>query len=271
MIHIGILDDNKTHLQIAELALNGSDNNWVETVRVSTFIDANELLKSLTSTDYDCLIIDRQIPGFDDDYVLKWIRANVKLNIPVIVMTANKSFLGGAEFLGIGADDYIIKPANPTELLLRVKRLIFNYRALNDYSVAPRLETANADQLIEELSSKYGVILDDTRSTVIHASQLIHLTELEYRLAKLFFTSIGKALSKEDIFRNIWPKGTPFNQRLLSTHVCRIRNKIELSPENNWVLRVVYGFGYRLDYLRNIEFAMNKGDVYPDEFEYECV
>lgn len=248
MIHIGILDDNKTHLQITELALIGSSENWDESVKVSVFTDGQQMIESLKSTRYDCLVIDRHIPGMDDEYILKWSRVNISKHLPIIVLTSNRNFTGAAHFLGLGADDYIIKPVNPAELLLRVKRVIAHNRKSEESKVSQKLNGTVKNEVDDELFKKYGVILDNATLTVNHSSQLIHLTDLEFRLAKLFFANIGETLAKEDVFRAIWPKGSKYDQRLLSTHICRIRNKIDLSPSNKWVLRVVYGFGYRLDY-----------------------
>lgn len=249
MINIGLLDDDKTHLQMLELALMGSESNWSESVKISSFMDGASLVESLKCTDYDCLVLDRHVIDVGAESIIKSLRRVGSQYIPIMVVTSNKSFQGAAQLLEIGADDYMQKPFNPAELLLRVKRIIDVSRLLAQTSSKDLQKSSNLQVLSEaDISSRYGIQFDPMSMTVNHAYQLIKLTDLEYRLAKLFFSNVGIALSKEDIFKAIWPKGLAFDKRLLSTHIFRIREKVDLCPSNNWVLRVIYGFGYRLDH-----------------------
>lgn len=85
--------------------------------------------------------------------------------------------------------------------------------------------------------------------TVDHCEQLVRLTDREYQLAKFFFNNVGLNLSRKVILDTIWFQDSPESNRSLTTHIHNLRIKLDLTIENGWVLRPVYGFGYRLDRL----------------------
>ncbi|TDR31437.1 response regulator transcription factor [Hydromonas duriensis] len=252
MIRIAVLDDNVTHLQMIELALVGDPDNWDEPVELLTFDSGLALLNSLKTEDFDCVILDRNVPDMSGDVVLQWIRQYRDVHIPVVMVTSNKAGSDVVELLNAGADEYVTKPFYPAELLVRVKRLIENSRAKNE---APSKNEALVAALEEtpQKTEVFGVIFDDFSLTINHASQLIKLTELEYNLAKLFFNNVGVNLSREFILQRVWMRDNKDAGRSLTTHIHRIRDKLELTAENGWALRPVYGYGYRLDYFKKDE------------------
>lgn len=251
MVRIAILDDNITHLQMAELALTGEPDNWDEPIEVFTFTSGLNLLNRLKTDVFDCVVLDRNVPDMAGDVVLQWLRQYRGTATPVVMLTSKKDSQELVELLKAGADEYLTKPFYPAELLLRVQRLIkknrkvFEDSAEVDSAAAIFLPKTNKRQIYEI----NGVVFDDFNLTVDHAEQLVKLTELEYNLAKLFFSNVGVNLSREFILQKIWHRDKETTHSL-TTHVHRIRDKLELTAENGWTLRPVYGYGYRLDYFR---------------------
>lgn len=248
MIRIAILDDNSTHSQMAEQALIGSSDNWSEPVEVLSFETGASLLECIKSESFDCIILDRVVPDMSGDVILQWIRQYRKQHVPVIMLTSRKSGQELVDSLNAGADEYMTKPFYAEELLVRVKRLIERSR-----SMPQQAAMGNATPVPErgQVYNLHGAVFDDFNLTVDHSSQLIKLTEREYNLAKLLFENVGINLSRELILQRIWNKDTKEAGRSLTTHIHLIRDKLELTVDNGWALRPVYGFGYRLDAFNN--------------------
>lgn len=251
MIRIAVLDDDSTHLQMVELALIGESDNWDEPVELLKFDSGIELLNSLKAERFDCVILDRHVPDMSGDVLLQWLRQYRDVNIPVIMLTGKKSGQELVNLLNAGADEYITKPFYPAELLVRVKRLIERTRSKIEESQRKEVaQTTLLDVPKKQRFEVYGVKFDDFNLTVDHVSQLIKLTELEYNLAKLFFLNVGVNLSRDFILQKVWHRDKEAG-RSLTTHIHRIRDKLELTAENGWALRPVYGYGYRLDYFKD--------------------
>ncbi len=248
MIRIAVLDDNNTHSQMVEQALIGGPHNWDEPIEVLSFESGVELLERIKTENFDCIILDRVVPDMSGDVILQWVRQYRKQYIPVIMLTSRKSGQELVELLNAGADEYMVKPFYPDELLVRVKRLIDRSK-MAPQNTSPQDQAAQAKR--GQVYTLHGALFDDFNLTVDHASQLIKLTEREYNLAKLLFENVGVNLSREFILQRIWNKDTKEAGRSLTTHIHLIRDKLELTVDNGWALRPVYGFGYRLDSFNN--------------------
>ena len=137
---IAILEDDKTQLQMVEQALLGGDNDWGEPVDCRTFTSGLALLQSLKSEVYDCLILDRRVPDMSGDVILQWVRQyGEKKNASYTTVIMLTSLRGEDEMLGglaSGADDYIVKPFRPRELVARVKRLLDAKKITTDLAKA---------------------------------------------------------------------------------------------------------------------------------------
>ena len=243
MIRIAVLDDNNTHSQVVEQALIGGSHNWDEPIEVLSFESGVALLERIKTESFDCIILDRVVPDMSGDVILQWVRQYRKQYIPVIMLTSRKSGEELVESLNAGADEYMTKPFYPDELLVRVKRLIDRAKVTPQQSL--QVSAAQAER--GQVYVLHGAVFDDFNLTVDHARQLIKLTEREYNLAKLLFENVGINLSRELILQRIWNKDTKEAGRSLTTHIHLIRDKLELTVDNGWALRPVYGFGYRLD------------------------
>ena len=252
---IAVLDDEKTQLQLIEQALiGGGDEVWGEPMECHLFDRGLDLLEVLKKDSFDCVLLDRQLPDMSGDVVLQWLRQYAEKYTPVIMLTA------------LRADDCVVKPYRPKELVARVQRLVNRQRmmqfrepiastqspptlvglgSLSDLSAGHQL-CDSLDELPAQVEIS-GYRFERFALRVTFDNQVVQLTQREFDLALLFFSNIGVLLSRDEIFKAVWKRSDVSNSRALDTHLHRVRSKLALSPERGFVLRPVYGFGYRFD------------------------
>jgi DNA-binding response OmpR family regulator len=265
---IAVLDDEKTQLQLIEQALiGGGDEVWGEPTTCHVFDSGVALLETLKKESFDCVLLDRQLPDMSGDVILQWLRQYGVGYTPVIMLTSLRDEEEVVNSLAAGADDYVVKPFRPKELVARVQRLTSRLLAIktSQTSSSGEGEVSGPNKLLD-LNLAQHVVSDDWRDlptqidlagyrferfslSVVFDDQVVKLTEREFGLALLFFTNIGAVLSREAIFKSVWKRMDVPNSRALDTHVYRVRTKLALLPERGFVLRPVYGFGYRLDVI----------------------
>lgn len=264
---IAVLDDEKTQLQLIEQALIGGGDEFSGELTTCHLFDSGlELLEVLKKDSFDCVLLDRQLPDMSGDVILQWLRQYAEKYTPVIMLTALRGEEGVVNSLTAGADDYVVKPFRPKELLARVQRLVnlqrmmqsrestkptqsppslVGFESLSDLSAGHQLGDS-LDELPAQVEIS-GYRFERFALRVIFDNQVVQLTEREFALALLFFSNMGVLLSRDAIFKAVWKRSDVTNSRALDTHIHRVRLKLVLSPERGFVLRPVYGFGYRLD------------------------
>ena len=251
MIKIVVLDDNEIHLSLIEQALLDSDAVWDEPVEFKKFKTSLELLIYLRQGAVDCVILDRNLPDIPGDLVLKWVRENSSQSTAVLMLTSVENEEDVVSLLSAGADEYLTKPFHPQELLIRTQRLLKHYRIKFGQASGERIVRQEALLDVAKLSigKIEGFVFDDFTLTVLIGKKSVKLSDREYRLAKYFFSNIGINLSRIDIVRAVYFKENEDNERSITSHVHLIREKLNLTLENGWIIRPIYGFGYRLDRL----------------------
>lgn len=249
-IKIAVLDDNPTHLQMVEQALIGDESNWSVPVEFKRFSKGQELLRELKQNDYDCVILDRVVPDMSGDVILNWLHQYRPNRTGVVMLTSNDTRQEVVASLEAGADEYLIKPFFPAELLVRVKRLIERIKQQQKTQKnMPHQMAAVPLDVANNIHHLHDAVFNDFELTVEHCEQLVKLTEREYQLSKFLFNNVGLNLSRKTILDAIWFQDSLESNRSLTTHIHNLRIKLDLTIENGWVLRPVYGFGYRLDRL----------------------
>jgi DNA-binding response OmpR family regulator len=192
-----------------------------------------EGLKVALNEDYDLLIIDIMLPEVDGFEICKQVR--VVKNIPILIVSAKKEDIDKIRGLGLGADDYIIKPFSPSELVARVKAHLARYERLIGNSVIEK----------RELRIR-GLVMDESARRVYVNNQEVSLTSKEFDILLFLALHPNRVFSKEDLFERIWGLDSSGDISTITVHVRKIRNKIELDPSNPQYIETVWGAGYRL-------------------------
>ena len=174
------------------------------------------------------IILDVMLPGIDGFNVCKIIR-NEDEKVGIIMLTAKSQDLDKIMGLEYGADDYIIKPFNPMELLLRIKALL---RRISDYE------------------EKKGIIqgkfkLDIYAKRIFKNNKEIDLTPKEYSIIKLFIENPNKAFSRDELMDLVWGEDYIGDPKIVDVNIRRLRSKIECSSLNEKLIETIWGFGYR--------------------------
>lgn len=174
------------------------------------------------------VILDVMLPGIDGFNVCKRIREEEK-NIGIIMLTAKSQDIDKITGLEYGADDYIVKPFNPMELLLRIKAIL---RRIGDEE--------------EKRTIVQGRFKIDTYAKkVFKDNKEIDLTPKEYSIIKLFLENPEKAFSRDELMDLIWGENYIADPKIVDVNIRRLRSKIESSSSKQGYIETIWGFGYR--------------------------
>jgi DNA-binding response OmpR family regulator len=197
---------------------------------VETAADGELAYQRASTGDFDLILLDLMLPKKDGLEVLRALRrAGVKTQ--VIILTARAQEAEKILGLETGADDYITKPFSPRELRARVRA------ALRRTTSEPQPATY-----------RFGdVEVDFTRHEVRRAGTPVELTPLEFNLLATFCKNRGRALSREQLLDLAWGQGIAVTERVVDSHVVRVRKAIEADPANPRFIVSVRGVGYRFD------------------------
>jgi DNA-binding response OmpR family regulator len=177
----------------------------------------------------DLVLLDVMLPGIDGFEVCRKIRA--KSTVPVVLLTARGDPVDMVVGLEGGADDYVVKPAEPRVLDARVKTIL---RRTSSGREQPSVQT-------------FGDLSIDTEAMIVTRNgEELHLTSTEMRLLLEFADHAGQVLSRQTLLKRVWDYGFAGDSRLVDAAVARLRAKIEPDPGNPTLLRTARGLGYRL-------------------------
>ena len=155
-------------------------------------------------------------------------------NIPVILISAKSEDADKIFGLTAGADDYITKPFNPSELVARVKSQLRRYTSLG--SIERHKEEITID----------GLTLNTERKTVTVDGEPVHLTPIEYRILELMCRNRGRVFSAEEIYERVWNQDAVVGDNTIAVHIRHIREKTEINPKEPKYVKVVWGIGYKI-------------------------
>jgi len=223
-MHIGILEDDSDQLALLALWLEGASHTSHGFGLTAAFIDG------LKKERFDLLLIDWMLPDGSGADVLHWVRNNLGWDIAVVVVTARDDEATVVAALKAGADDFVVKPPKPLELLARLA------------SAARRVKPGGLPVL------RLGAFeVDVQRHTLTLDGTAITLTQKEFDLSVYLFQNPGKLLSRDHLLNKIWGLNTEVDTRTVDTHVSRLRKKLRLDGSTGWKLTPIYGYGYRFD------------------------
>ncbi len=222
-----IVDDDKEIVDSIAIFLK-ADGYGVE--KAYTGLEALDIVMSKT---VHLLLLDIMMPGLDGIKTLLKVRESK--NIPIILISAKSEDADKILGLTAGADDYITKPFNPSELVARVKSQLRRYTQLG------AMPTPRPSQIFIR-----GLMVDTEAKEVTVDGEGVRLTPLEYKILELLCRNAGRVFSTEEIYRRIWNEDA-VSDNAIAVHIRHIREKIEINPKEPRYLKVVWGVGYKIE------------------------
>ncbi|GGD69465.1 response regulator transcription factor [Paenibacillus nasutitermitis] len=199
--------------------------------------DGETALRLATASDFDLILLDVMLPGIDGIEVCTRLR-QVKTT-PVIMLTAKGEEMNRVQGFEVGADDYVVKPFSPREVIYRVKAIL-------------RRSSATAFLTKETMTTNNIVfphlIIEHDAHRVMAGGQEVSLTPKEYELLHYLAISPDKVFSREELLKDVWNYEFFGDLRTVDTHVKRLREKLnKVSPEAASMITTVWGVGYKLE------------------------
>ncbi|MBV6714428.1 response regulator transcription factor [Paenibacillus chitinolyticus] len=227
--HILIVDDDDKIAQLIEIYLQ---NEGYTVFKADNGLTALEIMAAQT---VHLVILDIMMPGMDGLQVCMKIRE--KQMTPILMISAKDGDLDKITGLMTGADDYVVKPFNPLELIARVKSLL--RRAYFQ---------AQASVPAEEHTTRIGSLLIDKQTHTVTANgRLVKLTPIEFGILSLLATHPGRVFSSEEIFEKIWKEKYFESTNSVTVHISRLRDKLEKEMEGEKLIHTIWGVGYKLE------------------------
>lgn len=199
---------------------------------VSIARDAAHARRLLAGLEFDLIVLDVMMPGEDGISLCAALRQ--KLSTPIMLLTAKGETSDRISGLEAGADDYLAKPFEPKELLLRINAILRR---------VPQVEVAPVKPKVINL----GPLRYDTeRNELWHDKDLVRLTATENQLMKIFSAAAGETFSRGRLVDELARSGGQTQERAVDVQITRLRRKIESDPKQPRYLQTVRGEGYTL-------------------------
>ncbi|PZV16334.1 MAG: multi-component transcriptional regulator [Leptolyngbya sp.] len=201
---------------------------------VETAADGQSTIDLVEQFDYDLVLLDVDIPEVDGISVCKRLRAR-GCQVPILLLTAKDRATDRVMGLDAGADDYMIKPFNTSELLARIRALLRRGR-----TTVPSTVTQGEFQI------------DSAISEIRHGQQVLRLTPKEYGILELLLLNPQRIFSRAALIDRLWELDESPTESAISSHVKAIRQKLKAAGASQDLIETIYGFGYRLRSLKTL-------------------
>jgi DNA-binding response OmpR family regulator len=190
--------------------------------------DGEKALDILNKLGADLIILDIMLPKMDGFEVCRVIKQNTKLkNIPIIMLTAKGEEVDRVVGLELGADDYVVKPFSPRELLLRVKAI---------------LKRGKTEESPRNIIRREGLIIDISKHRVTVNNKEVELTPIEFKLLVTLIERTGRIQSRDKLLSDVWDMHSDVFTRTVDTHIKRLREKL---GKMGHIIETERGLGYR--------------------------
>jgi DNA-binding response OmpR family regulator len=237
-----VIDDDATVAQVVVAYLERAG------VVAEHAADGPAALAAAAENPPDAVVLDLMLPGIDGLEVCRRLRAT-RADLPVLMLTARGEEEDRVLGLQIGADDYVVKPFSPRELVLRVQSLLRRAGAAVGPATTGPGSPAGGPAGVREASitlSDGDLRLDPAARRVTRSGAELQLTAREFELLRWFLTHPGRVHDRAALMRGVW--GWEYgDQSTVTVHVRRLREKVEADPSRPTRLVTVFGVGYRWD------------------------
>lgn len=220
-----IVEDDRKTASLVELYLKR------EGFKTLVAHDGNAALRLAKHHRLSFVVLDIMLPEVDGWEVCRMLRR--QSDVPILMLTAREDEVDRISGLTMGADDYVVKPFSPRELVARVKAILRR---------GP-LKTYSPDTV---LSTESGLVLDTERFRVTLQGKPIELTPHEYKLLHALMSRRGRVLTRRDLLNTLYPNDEAIViDRVVDVHIGKLRQKIEKNPSKPEYIVTVRGVGYR--------------------------
>lgn len=216
-----------------------------EGYEVETTGDGRAALEIARQVRPDLILLDVMLPGIDGYEVCRILRK--EMNTPVLMLTARDDVIDRVVGLEVGADDYMTKPFSMRELMARVKAMLRRVRMIREELAADVPATTLIPEPQGELYTFDKLSIDATRREVRLNGMPLALKPQEYELLLFLARQRGKALTRENILKEVWGWDYYGDSRTVDVHVRWLREKIESDPAHPTRIVTVRGSGYRFE------------------------
>ncbi|OFI06580.1 transcriptional regulatory protein SrrA [Clostridium acetireducens DSM 10703] len=223
--------------EIAKILIVDDDENICEVIKMylenygyntAVCYDGKQAEEVFLEYKPDLVLLDIMLPRIDGIDVLKWIRKDY--NTPIIMLTAKGETFDKVLGLELGADDYIVKPFEPKELLARIKAVLRRY---------------NLDNEKDEILNFEDLSIDINSYIVLYREKEIKMPPKEFELLYYLASNKNRVFTREQLLCEVWGYDYPGDSRTVDVHIKRLREKL---PEGtNWKIETVWGVGYKFE------------------------
>jgi len=228
IMRVLIADDDKDICDLLEIYVKN------EGFEVEKAYDGQEALDKISGHELDCLVLDVMMPKKDGLEVVKEVRKESQL--PILMLSAKTADVDKIRGLANGADDYVVKPFNPLEVVARVKSLIRR----SGYG-------ATEEEIGGELEIGPLIIRKDEHEVETVEGHPIQLTALEFGILHLLASHPNRVFSADEIFERVWKQESLVPAKTVMVHVSHLRDKIEKATNGEKVVKTVWGVGYKIE------------------------
>jgi len=223
---IMIIEDEPSIAEVVSLYLRRAG------YQVQVISDGSKALRALEQQLPDLLILDLMLPGVDGLAIARWLRD--RSDTPVIMLTARRGEADRIAGLEMGADDYVVKPFSPQELVSRVRAVLRRANRSNEPSS-------------EQPLAYEGLTIDPATRLVHLGGSEIGLTAKEFDLLWLMASHPRKVYTREQLLNRVWGHSDYIDPGTVTVHIRRVREKIEVDPAHPTRLITVWGVGYKFE------------------------
>lgn len=220
-----IVDDEENICELVRLYI---EKDGFEAVIAN---DGNEAVAKFNSEKPDLILLDIMLPIKDGWQVCREIRA--QSNVPIIMLTAKGETFDKVLGLELGADDYVVKPFEPKELIARIRAVL-------------RRSTASQDKASEDELSFDGLRINQSTYEVYIDDKKVEMPPKEFELLYFLAKNTNKVFTRDQLLDEIWGYEFFGDSRTVDVHIKRIREKID-GENRTWALKTVWGVGYKFE------------------------
>lgn len=224
---IAVVDDEK---EIRDLISINLKNEGYDVFKAESGYKVIEILKN---EHIDLVILDIMMPGMDGMQTCEKIRE--ESNIPILMLSAKSENMDKIEGLLKGADDYMVKPFDSLELMVKIKAMLRRAYVFND--------SKNNDSIINFSC----VSIDKNKHVVKVNEKIVKLTSKEFDILYVLASNRGRIFSSEEIFEKVWKEKYFQANNTVMVHVCRLRDKLNKFSEGENIIHTIWGVGYKIE------------------------